>query len=149
MGFWKRLGFERLIHRRGDGLFHVRPDRMVVQGVRVSSDGPVEVVERMRFFLGSLQARLPDGNSDDHAETVPGLGNRKNVLVLVKVDLDGVEAYKRSAGYLDPAYSAGLHPAAVSSSANAGVDGVGRADAVRSLGAYPVVADLAELGDGP
>ena len=96
MGFWKRLGLERLIHRRGDGLFHVRPDRMVVQGLRVSSDGPVEVVERMRFFLASLHARLPDGNSDDHAETVPGLGNRKNVLVLVKVALDGV--YKRSAG---------------------------------------------------
>lgn len=165
VGSWKRFGLERLIHRRGDGLFLVPLDHPVAPGVLASCDGLTRMVDRVRSCLASRHVRLPDDTSDDpvHAETVHGLGNRKNELVLAKIDHLGVEAYRGSARYLDTAQPAGLPPAAVSASASCcdvlvaagieylvedGVDGKGAAE--RHLCGTPApdigVAAAQELG---
>jgi beta-phosphoglucomutase family hydrolase len=74
----------------------------------------------VRTFLASRGIELPDGNPDDPpgAETVHGLGNRKNTLVLEKIRTDGVEAYDDTLTYIRTARARGLRTAIVSSSAN-------------------------------
>ncbi|MDQ6797152.1 MAG: beta-phosphoglucomutase family hydrolase [Actinomycetota bacterium] len=74
----------------------------------------------VRSFLASRHIELADGRPDDppQAETVNGLGNRKNALVLDRIRTDGVEAYDGSVCYLKAAQGAGLRRAVVSSSAN-------------------------------
>jgi len=71
-------------------------------------------------FLQSRHIELPEGNAGDppDAETVAGLGNRKNIIVLRKIHGGGVEAYDGSVRYVRAARDAGLHRAVVSSSAN-------------------------------
>jgi beta-phosphoglucomutase family hydrolase len=74
----------------------------------------------VRDFLTSRGIELPEGSSDDPpaAETVRGLGNRKNELVLGIMKRDGVEPYEGSVRYLHAVREAGLRRAVVSSSAN-------------------------------
>jgi beta-phosphoglucomutase family hydrolase len=74
----------------------------------------------VRTFLASRGIELPDGKPDDPpgAETVHGLGNRKNALVLEKIRTDGVEAYDDTLAYIRAARARGLRTAIVSSSAN-------------------------------
>lgn len=74
----------------------------------------------VRTFLASRGIELPDGSPDDPpgAETVHGLGNRKNALVLEKIRTDGVEAYDDTLTYIRAARARGLRTAIVSSSAN-------------------------------
>ena len=73
-----------------------------------------------RSFLESRHIELPDGAPGDQAgaETVNGLGNAKNEIVLRKIREDGVEAYAGSVRYVRAVRAAGLHRAVVSSSAN-------------------------------
>lgn len=75
----------------------------------------------VRDFLASRGITLPEGGPDDEpgAETVHGIGNRKNVLLLRTIREDGVEVYDGSRRYLEAARDAGLRRALVSSSANA------------------------------
>jgi beta-phosphoglucomutase family hydrolase len=74
----------------------------------------------VRSFLQSRGIELPDGTPEDppSAETVDGLGNRKNELVLELIDRDGVDAYDGSIRYVNAARDAGLRRAVVSSSTN-------------------------------
>ncbi|MFC1431517.1 beta-phosphoglucomutase family hydrolase [Streptacidiphilus sp. N1-3] len=74
----------------------------------------------VRAFLESRGIELPEGGPDDppEAQTVHGLGNRKNVLVLAAIKRDGVEPYPGSVRYLRAVRAAGLRTAVVSSSAN-------------------------------
>ena len=74
----------------------------------------------VRSFLESRGIELDEGDDDDPpgAETVRGLGNRKNDLVLKLIREQGVEAYEGSVRYLEAARDAGLRRAVVSSSAN-------------------------------
>jgi beta-phosphoglucomutase family hydrolase len=74
----------------------------------------------VRAFLASRGIELPEGEEDDPltAETVHGLGNRKNELVLKMIREDGVEAYPGSVRYLEAVRDAGLKRAVVSSSTN-------------------------------
>jgi beta-phosphoglucomutase family hydrolase len=74
-----------------------------------------------RSFLESRGIELPEGADDDPpgAETVHGLGNRKNEIVLRMIREDGVEAYPGSVRYVQAVKAAGLPRAVVSSSANA------------------------------
>ncbi|RAO29814.1 Alpha,alpha-trehalase [Micromonospora saelicesensis] len=76
----------------------------------------------VRSFLASRGIVLPEGNPDDppEAETVNGLGNRKNVLLLHRLRTDGVEVYPGSVRYLKAATAAGLRRAVVTASANGG-----------------------------
>jgi beta-phosphoglucomutase family hydrolase len=74
----------------------------------------------VRSFLQSRGIELPEGKPDDSpdAETVCGLGNRKNDLVLKLIEADGVEPYEGSVRFVKAARAAGLRRAVVSSSAN-------------------------------
>jgi beta-phosphoglucomutase family hydrolase len=74
-----------------------------------------------RSFLTSRGIELPEGSEDDppDAQTVYGLSNRKNEIVLQRIHTDGVEAYEGSVRYVRAARDAGLRRAVVSSSANA------------------------------
>ena len=74
----------------------------------------------VRSFLASRGIELPEGNPDDPpgAETVHGLGNRKNELFLKTLREDGVEVFEGSRRYLEAVAEAGLGTAVVSSSAN-------------------------------
>jgi HAD superfamily hydrolase (TIGR01509 family) len=73
-----------------------------------------------RSFLASRNINLPDGSADDppEADTINGLGTRKNDLVQEKIKKDGVTVYGGSVKYLEAAAAAGLRIAVVSSSAN-------------------------------
>jgi beta-phosphoglucomutase family hydrolase len=73
-----------------------------------------------RSFLASRGITLPEGDPDDppDAQTVNGLGNRKNVLLLEMIRTQGVEPYEGSVRYVRAARDAGLRRAVVSSSAN-------------------------------
>jgi beta-phosphoglucomutase family hydrolase len=74
----------------------------------------------VRSFLAARGIELPEGKPDDppNAQTVMGLGNRKNELVLELIRSRGVEAYEGSVRYVIAARDAGLRRAVVSSSAN-------------------------------
>jgi len=74
----------------------------------------------VRSFLASRGIDLPQGDPTDlpRVETIDGLGNRKNELVLKKISEDGVEAYPGSVRYLEAAGRAQLPRAVVSSSTN-------------------------------
>lgn len=73
-----------------------------------------------RAFLASRGIQLPEGTDDDPptAETVRGLGKRKNSIVLALMHEQGVEAYPGSVRYLHAVKRAGLRIAVVSSSTN-------------------------------
>jgi HAD superfamily hydrolase (TIGR01509 family) len=70
--------------------------------------------------LRSRDIELPEGNPDDppDAETVHGLGNRKNDALQQAIERDGVTVYEGSRQYLKAAVEAGLRRVVVSSSAN-------------------------------
>lgn len=74
----------------------------------------------VRTFLASRGITLPEGAPDDapDAETVNGIGNRKNELVLQKIQEGAVQVYPGSVDYLHAARDAGLRRAVVSASAN-------------------------------
>jgi beta-phosphoglucomutase family hydrolase len=76
--------------------------------------------EGVASFLASRGIELAQGTVDDppDAETVHGLGNRKNELVLEMIHKDGVEAYDGSVRYVHAVRDAGLPRAVVSSSSN-------------------------------
>ncbi len=72
-------------------------------------------------FLASRGIELQDGTEEDppEADTVHGLGMRKNELVLELIERDGVESYEGSVEYVRAAQGAGIARAVVSSSTNA------------------------------
>jgi beta-phosphoglucomutase family hydrolase len=74
----------------------------------------------VRSFLASRKIELPEGDPDDgsDAETVNGLGNKKNDVFLHTVDAEGVKVFEGSRTYLEAVSKAGLGIAVVSSSAN-------------------------------
>src|SRR5437763_729496 len=71
----------------------------------------------VRSFLQSRGIELPDGDDGEEpgAETIHGLGSRKNEIVLRLIREDGVEPYDGSTRYVRAAMQAGLHRAVVSS----------------------------------
>ena len=74
----------------------------------------------VRAFLASRGIELPQGDPDDgpDAETVYGLGNRKNEVFLKILREQGVKVFEGSRRYLEAVAAAGLGIAVVSSSAN-------------------------------
>lgn len=74
----------------------------------------------VRSFLASRGITLPEGSADDPptADTVSGLGTRKNDLVLELIRTRGIEVYEGSVRFVEAARDAGLHRAVVSASKN-------------------------------
>lgn len=88
----------------------------------------------VRDFLASRGITLPEGDADDPpgAETVQGIGNRKNQQLLTRIHRDGVIVFDGSRRYLEAVRDAGLRTAVVSSSANT-------AEIVRVTGLEPLL----------
>ncbi len=88
-------------------------------------------LDGVRSLLASRGIALPEGDADDDpsADTVAGLGNRKNAAFTAELAEHGVRAYPGSLRFLDAATAAGLEVAVVSSSRNA--DAVLRAAGLR------------------
>ncbi|HKG49752.1 MAG TPA: beta-phosphoglucomutase family hydrolase [Actinomycetales bacterium] len=112
---WKTMFDEYLRRRDGKGFqpFDAEADyRQYVDG-RTRQDG-------VRAFLSSRGITVPEGAPDDppDADTVNGLGNRKNEIFLERVREDGVRVFEGSRRYLRAAVQSGLATAVVSSSAN-------------------------------
>ena len=76
----------------------------------------------VRSFLSSRGIELPEGRPDDNpdADTVYGLGTRKNEMFLAALKRDGVAVFDGSRRYLAAVSEAGLDIAVVSASANTG-----------------------------
>ena len=74
----------------------------------------------VRDFLASRAIELPEGGPDDppEADTVFGVGRRKNELVQRLIDERGVDVYDGSVAFVEAARAAGRKTAVVSSSAN-------------------------------
>lgn len=93
----------------------------------------------VRSFLASRQIELPEGTPEDspEAETVCGLGNRKNVEFSRVLETDGVQAYPGSVRLIDWLETVKITMAVVSSSRNA------RAvlQAAGLLDRFPVIVD--------
>jgi beta-phosphoglucomutase family hydrolase len=74
----------------------------------------------VRSFLASRGIAVAEGSHDDpaDADTIGGLGNRKNELVLAMIHRRGVEAFEGSVRFVRAARDAGKRCAVVSASAN-------------------------------
>ncbi len=108
---WKQT-FDELLVPRGQSPFTDRDYADYVDG-KPRSDG-------VRDFLASRGIALPEGDRGDppDRETIRGVGNRKNTLLLQHIRDDGVAVYDGSRRYLEAARDAGLRRVVVSSSAN-------------------------------
>jgi beta-phosphoglucomutase family hydrolase len=75
----------------------------------------------VRSLIAARGIELPEGEPDDPpgAETIHGLGNRKNELVLEMIHRQGVHVYEGSVRYVRAVRDASLSRAVVTSSANA------------------------------
>lgn len=116
---WKQMFDAYLRARAEDGL----DDRFVPFDIDADYQTYVDGKKRddgVRSFLQSRGIALPDGGADDaaDAETVSGLGNRKNELFGAMLESDGVDVFEGSRRYLEAVSAAGLAVAVVSSSAN-------------------------------
>ncbi|WP_372451350.1 beta-phosphoglucomutase family hydrolase [Mycolicibacter acidiphilus] len=114
---WQAMFDAFLAQRDGPGFTPFDPVedyRRYVDG-RKRDDG-------VRAFLASRDITLPDGDADDppEAETVYGLGNRKNAAFAQTLRDRGAEVFEGSRRYLQAVVAAGLPTAVVSASANAG-----------------------------
>jgi len=115
---WKDM-FDAFLAQRAEQ----RGETFVPFDVHSDYDEYVDGKPRMdgvRSFLASRGIELPAGGPDEAPgeETMYGLGDRKNELVLRMIRERGVEAYPGSVRYVRAARDAGLHRAVVSSSAN-------------------------------
>jgi beta-phosphoglucomutase family hydrolase len=112
---WKETFDTFLRHRIGAGFqpFDATADYDAYVDGRPRAEG-------VRTFLASRDIELPEGEADDSPDrqTVHGLGNRKNLLVVEKIRTEGVRPYPGSVEYAAAVRAAGLRTACVSSSAN-------------------------------
>ena len=115
---WKQMFDEYLQKRakqRGEAFhpFDLAADyRLYVDG-KPRFDG-------VRDFLTSRGIQLPEGSPEDppHADTVGGLGNRKNDLVNKIIEEEGVEPYQGSVKFIHRLRHQGFKIAVVTSSQN-------------------------------
>src|SRR3974390_1844165 len=97
---WKKMFDEYLQNhatQKGEGF---RPFDLVTD-YRLYVDGKPRF-DGVRDFLTSRGIQLPEGNPDDspQAETVRGLGNRKNDLVSEIIEEIGVQPYEGSVQFI-------------------------------------------------
>ena len=110
---WKET-FDAVLRAHGDDRpFDLGADYATYVDGKPREDG-------VRDFLRSRGIELPEGEPDDPpgADTVRGVGNRKNARVQRLIDDEGVKVYDGSVRFLRAARDAGLRTAVVSSSAN-------------------------------
>ncbi|QFZ18097.1 beta-phosphoglucomutase family hydrolase [Saccharothrix syringae] len=109
---WKRT-FDAFLTPRGEPPFTESDYVQYVDG-RPRYDG-------VRAFLASRRITLPEGTPADppDADTVHGVGNRKNELIEAIIRDEGVTPYPGTVRYLEAVRGRGLAIGVVTSSANA------------------------------
>jgi beta-phosphoglucomutase family hydrolase len=115
---WKQM-FDDFLRQRADASgepfrpFDIATDYPRYVDGKLREDG-------VRGFLHSRQIELPEGSPDDspEADSIHGLGTRKNDLVLTLIRKRGVEVYDGSVRFVRAARDAGLRTAVVSASKN-------------------------------
>ena len=115
---WKQM-FDEFLKRRAKEIGENQPPFDLVDDYERYVDGKPRY-DGVRDFLASRHVDLPDGTPDDppDANTVAGLGNRKNDLVQRLIREDGVQVYDGSMRYVKAVRDAQLRTAVVSSSKN-------------------------------
>jgi beta-phosphoglucomutase family hydrolase len=110
---WKQTFDEVLARHPGQAPFDLDSDYKAYVDGKTRYDG-------VASFLASRGIEVPRGTADDppEAETVSGVGNRKNELVQRLIAEEGVKVYDGSVRFVKEARAAGLKTAVVSSSAN-------------------------------
>lgn len=113
MHAWARL-FRPFLEARGAAPYRDEADYFAYIDGKPRYDG-------VRSLLASRGIELPEGDVTDApgAETVHGLGNRKNAAFNETLAEEGVAAYPASVAFLDAIEAAGCLVAVVSSSKNA------------------------------
>src|SRR5215471_12022042 len=115
---WKQM-FDEYLHERAVHSGETFRPFDIATDYRLYVDGKPRF-DGVRDFLASRAIQLPEGSLDDppHAETVGGLGNRKNDLVNKIIEEVGVEPYAGSVKFLHWLRHEGLKIAVVTSSQN-------------------------------
>jgi len=115
---WKKM-FDEYLQQRATQRGEAFKPFDLVTDYRLHVDGKPRY-DGVRDFLASRGVQLPEGDPDDppEAETVCGLGNRKNRLVTKAIEDMGVQAYDGSVRLVRQLRRDGFKVAIVSSSEN-------------------------------
>jgi beta-phosphoglucomutase family hydrolase len=115
---WKQM-FDEYLQKRATQIGEVFRPFDIATDYRLYVDGKPRY-DGVRDFLTSRGMRLPQGSPDDppQAETLDGLGNRKNDLVNKIIEDKGVEPYEGSVKLLLQLRRQGFKIAVVTSSQN-------------------------------
>lgn len=115
---WKRM-FDEYLRTRAAQDSRVFHPFDIATDYRLYVDGKPRV-DGVRDFLGSRGILLPEGTPDDppEAETVGGLGNRKNALLNSAIEDVGVESYEGSVRLIHQLRRQGFKVAIATSSRN-------------------------------
>ena len=115
---WKQM-FDEYLPERGRRTGETFRSFDPVADYRLYVDGKPRF-DGVRDFLKSRDIHLPEGSPHDppDAETVGGLGNRKNQLVTKAIKDEGVDAYEGSVRFIRELRRRGFKVAVVSSSEN-------------------------------
>jgi beta-phosphoglucomutase family hydrolase len=126
---WKAT-FDAFLAARGGGATGPLRPFDIDGDYKLYVDGKLRY-EGVRSFLASRNITLPEGTPDDPptADTVCGLGNRKDELVKAAIDRGEAESYPGSVALLHALRKQGIRTAVVSSSNNC-------EDVLRSTGIY-------------
>lgn len=112
---WKEMFDAFLQEREGESFqpFNIEQDYVAYVDGKLRQDG-------VQAFLASRGIELPMGSADDppEMETINGLGNRKNELVVELIRTEGVQVYPGSIRFLQAVRAAGMPTAVVSASKN-------------------------------
>jgi beta-phosphoglucomutase family hydrolase len=97
---WKQM-FDEYLQKRATQRGEIFRPFDIAADYRLYVDGKPRY-DGVRDFLASRSIRLPEGSPDDppQAETVDGLGNRKNDLVNKIIEEKGVEPYEGSVEFI-------------------------------------------------
>ena len=115
---WKQM-FDDYLQRRAAQTREVFRPFDIATDYRLYVDGKPRF-DGVRDFLTSRGIQLPEGTPDDppQAETVSGLGNRKNDLINEVIEDVGVKAYEGSVKLIRQLHRQGYKIAVVTSSHN-------------------------------
>lgn len=115
---WKEM-FDAFLRTRAEPAGSAFEPFDLVRDYEQYVDGKLRY-DGVRSFLASRGIELPEGEPGDSSDvdTVIGLGDRKNALVLSLIRSRGVETYPGSVLYVRTARAAGMHRGVVSASKN-------------------------------
>jgi len=115
---WKQM-FDEFLRERSSQVGETLPPFELPDDYAHYVDGRLRE-DGVRTFLASRGISLPEGSGDGRAtaDTVEGLGNKKNALMLDVLRRDGVDVYEGSVRFVEVTRDEGLRRAVVSASKN-------------------------------